>query len=453
VNTAATLVNTCVWRVARGAWRVAHTCAWSRFIDDFSIHTRALRASEILSPRIPNLDQSLGDPSLVMYYDFNALTPLSPATDGGINHGMPYAPNLGTAGSPLDLLLGSSHLGPSILAPLLGTADPTVGDAVCRYTAATPPVMCAPASRPTLAPGYNPHNDTTLAIVASAVINGPSISIPLPPPHPPFIYTPPPDTTAFPTSWDGWDSFLHSPSNTVITVRFSTPPTATDLSLALVEDFNATIVLSLHDPLALPLSATILSLPQTGTLYACDVTDVPLFSLRPTALPIILPPTYIRLKFVPARHDTNTQSFTYTATNTHNLTSPLAAVSLEVIPTNDKPNAPPESATVGGHGVADDGLVPLNITVDDPDNDFTVVTIVELPILGSLFTSTPSQTLPLTRVPLVPSPTLTPPPISQHPTKVLETSTFWPSGPEKHWHPEMALGPPDAKKVRALANT
>ena len=80
-----------------------------------------------------------------------------------------------------------------------------------------------------------------------------------------------------------------------------------DLDYSLVEDRNKTIILSTYDPVGLPVTVTILSLPATGTLYECDASDRVVHQISPSELP--KQAHGIRLKFEPSRDDEKTNIF------------------------------------------------------------------------------------------------------------------------------------------------
>jgi len=97
-------------------------------IDEFAIYKRALDPEEIKATYNKPLDTD--DETLLIYINFED------------SHNSPFATNLGAAGSMYDLLLGSSHLGPFLLGPSMGTNDPVVGNDVCRSDAGEPVVYC-----------------------------------------------------------------------------------------------------------------------------------------------------------------------------------------------------------------------------------------------------------------------------------------------------------------------
>ena len=130
----------------------------------------------------------------------------------------------------------------------------------------------------------------------------------------------------------------------------------------------------------------------------------------------------------------------YSATNSQDLTSAPSTVTISVLKSNDMPSAELQIATLP----ASANTLDLTIATVDSDTQFVSLFVNSLPVLGSLYYS--SSTLTLTsRVSSFVN--LSPPPISQYGHKILETSTFYPSGDEKQWHPDQALGPPDAKQI------
>ena len=96
-------------------------------------------------------------------------------------------------------------------------------------------------------------------------------------------------------------------SSSTTRVIFASPPQTSDLSYSLVEDRNKTIILSTYDPVGLPVTVTILSLPATGTLYECDASDRVVHQIFPSELP--KQAHGIRLKFEPRLDDETTNTF------------------------------------------------------------------------------------------------------------------------------------------------
>ena len=113
-------------------------------------------------------------------------------------------------------------------------------------------------------------------------------------------------------------------------------------------------------------------------------------------------------------------------------------MTISVLKSDDMPSALPQAATLP----ASAKMVNLTIATVDSDTQFVSLFINSLPIQGSLYYSSSTATSQIESFV-----NLSPPPVEQYGHKILEASTFWPSGPEKQWHPDMALGPPDAKQT------
>ena len=149
------------------------------------------------------------------------------------------------------------------------------------------------------------------------MLGGPPISLPLAD-SPTATITSPPDVGAFaltsptlgtytPPTTAITTSTSIALSSSTIRVIFASPPHTSDQSYALVEDRNKTIILSTYDPVGLPVTLTILSLPATGTLYECDASDRVVHQISASELP---KQAYgIRLKFEPRRDDETTNTF------------------------------------------------------------------------------------------------------------------------------------------------
>jgi len=128
----------------------------------------------------------------------------------------------------------------------------------------------------------------------------------------------------------------------------------------------------------------------------------------------------------------------YRATNSQNLTSAPSTVTISVLMVNDKPSSDQQTATLP----ASANTLDLTIATVDSDTKFVSLFINSVPILGSLYYSSSTATSQIE-----PFGNLNPPPVELYGHKILEASTFWPSGLEKQWHPDMALGPPDSKQT------
>ena len=273
-------------------------------MDEIAFYKRALSPQEILSSYDSSLDTT--DPDLFIYYTFEDA------------YNSTFATNRGSAGSAYDLLLGSSHLGSNLAGPSMGTADPAVGDEICRLKKELLVVYCDSANAPrVVASGLTLQNAPEQHTVAYAVLGGPPISLPLadsptatitnPPDAGTFTLTSPTLGTYTPPATAAASSTTIALSSSTIRVIFASPPQISDLSYALVEDRNKTIILSTYDPVGLPVTVTILSLPATGTLYECDASDRVVHQILPSELP--KQAHGIRLKFEPSRDDETTNTF------------------------------------------------------------------------------------------------------------------------------------------------
>jgi len=110
-------------------------------------------------------------------------------------------------------------------------------------------------------------------------------------------------------------------------------------------------------------------------------------------------------------------------------------VTISVLKSDDMPSADPQTATLPAAA----NTLDLTIATVDSDTQFVSLFINSLPVQGSLYYSSSTSTSQVASFV-----NLSPPPIEQFGHKILESSTFYPSGAEKKWHPDMALGPPDA---------
>jgi len=128
----------------------------------------------------------------------------------------------------------------------------------------------------------------------------------------------------------------------------------------------------------------------------------------------------------------------YSATNSQDLTSVPSTVKISVLKSNDMPSADQQTATLPASAKS----VDLTIVTVDSDSQFVSLFINSLPVQGSLYYSSSTATSQIESFV-----NLSPPPIEQYGHKILEASTYWPSGPAKKWHPDMALGAPDSKWV------
>jgi len=128
----------------------------------------------------------------------------------------------------------------------------------------------------------------------------------------------------------------------------------------------------------------------------------------------------------------------YSATNSQDLTSESSTVTISVLKFNDMPFADQQTATLP----ASANTLDLTIAIVDSDTQFVSLSINSLPVQGSLYYSSSTATSQIESFV-----NLSPPPIELYGHKILEASTFWPSGPAKEWHPDQALGPPDARRI------
>ena len=273
-------------------------------MDEIAFYKRALSPEEIAATYDSSRDTT--DPDLFIYYTFEDA------------YNSTFTTNHGSAGSNFDLLLGSSHLGSNLAGPALGTNDPKVGDEVCRHKKGLQVAYCDNANAPTIvASGLTLQNAPDQHKVAYAVLGGPPISLALadepfttitsPPNAGAFTLTSPTLGTYTPPATAAASSTTITLSSSTIRVIFAPFPQTADLSYALVEDRNKTIVLSTYDPAGLPVTVTIISLPSTGTLYECDASDRVVHQISPSELP--KQAHGIRLKFEPSRDDETTNYF------------------------------------------------------------------------------------------------------------------------------------------------
>jgi len=200
----------------------------------------------------------------------------------------------------------------------LGTSDPTVGDEICRREKGQLVAYCDSANAPTIvASGLQLQNAPEQHTVAYAVHGGEPIELPLAD-EPSTTITSPPDVGTFtltsptlgtytPPATATAISTTITLSSSTIRVIFASPPQTSDLAYAIVEDRNKTIVLLTYDPVGLPVTLTILSLPATGTLYECDASDRVVHRISPNDLPKQV--HGIRLKFEPSLDDETTNTF------------------------------------------------------------------------------------------------------------------------------------------------
>jgi hypothetical protein len=173
-------------------------------------------------------------------------------------------------------------------------------------------------------------------------------------------------------------------------VVFASPPTALDLSVTCVEDNDSSpIILDMRDPAGLPTSATLVTLPSYGSLSAFDSSDnvVDTFDST-TELPVS---TTLRLVYHPDEDNARTDSFTYTATNTHGLTSEPGRVEVTMFKINDDTKVEDPSAELVD---ANEELV-VSIEVVVPDDIFVNVYVTELPASGTLYYSGDDMTKPV----------------------------------------------------------
>ncbi|MEK7949894.1 Ig-like domain-containing protein [Luteolibacter soli] len=144
----------------------------------------------------------------------------------------------------------------------------------------------------------------------------------------------------------------------------NTAPAASDFSLTVAEDGQATATLSGTDGEGDLLTYSIVSAPTKGTLTG----------------------TAPNLTYKPAANATGSDSFTYRA-NDGALNSANATVSITITPVNDLPVASAKSATV-----AEDGQVAITLSGSDVDGDVLTYEIVTAPTKGTLSGTAPNLT-------------------------------------------------------------
>ena len=360
----------------------------------------------------------------------------------------------------MDMLLGSTPDGDRHLGPLAGTADPTVGDKVCRLTTGGSIVFCDPIGAPSVIDSGAPLTGSGLDVVAIAVVGGAAVTFTLPGSDTDdasaaltfavstaasegtvalvgsdATFTPPASSTAASATF-AYTVTSGSTASAAATVRviYSTAPAAASVSNSLVEDRNTTISFVGYDPIGLDVIHTVISLPLDGTVYKCDSIGRATAALSPADLPISVGANP-KLVFDPFDDVTSTQTFTYTVTNSAGLTSASATVTVDIFMDNDMSTSPDtNSITLPASGAAD-----LSIATTDPDNAFVSVVIDALPVLGELFYDSGDVSTPMLKF----NPFFQPVRLQQYGYKILETSTYWPDLSKK-WHPDQVLGAPDA---------
>ena len=186
-----------------------------------------------------------------------------------------------------------------------------------------------------------------------------------------------------------------------------------------------------YDPAGLATTATVISLPASGTLYELDAEESVLSEITTSDLPKQTHGTLIR--FTPAPDNDATTEFEFTTTNSYGLTSPPASITISVFKNNDIPAAAAQTVTMEASALTKE----FTVAVEDPDSTFVSVFVDTLPVRGKLYYDSETSSSPVEQFT-----NLHPPPIEQFGLKILETSTFWPDA-NKKWHPDQALGPPD----------
>jgi serine/threonine protein kinase/ABC-type branched-subunit amino acid transport system substrate-binding protein len=422
--------------------------------DELCIYTRALSSHEVFTGH--KLPGDVSDSTLAMYYTFDD------------SHDSDYIPNLGSAGSHFDLLLGSSHLGSYQLGPLLGTADPLVGDDVCRKSAGSPVIYCSEVGRPVLvSSGVDLLSSTNgKEDVIYAVVGGRDVPVQLhgysdsefdsdqytllaEPAHGGVtlvdgntaVYTPPESipegvsSVSFSYTYTTTSSEVSTTSAaSLIHVIFASLPSAKDVTISFVEDTNVTVVLDAYDGSGIDLYTTVTVLPEYGKLYEMDSSDNIVQEIRSVPFRTHC----IRLMYEPQTNVEFTNIFSFTATNLNNLTSSVATVTLVVYNTNDLPNPDLPLSSILNENNDD---VDFTIRVNDPDTAYTSVLINTIPALGTLYSTVDGVTSQVDTFT-----NILPPPLTQYGAKILETSTYWPDA-QKSWHPDQALGERDAAFV------
>jgi hypothetical protein len=137
-------------------------------LDELAVYQKVLSPAQILAAKDAPLDTS--DSDLLMYWNFDDA------------YGAAETANLATGANAdeMDMLLGSSHIGSNIKAPTLGTADPAVGNKICRSATDGPLVFCDSALAPAVVASDVPITSTGGDVVATAVLGGSAVTVTVP---------------------------------------------------------------------------------------------------------------------------------------------------------------------------------------------------------------------------------------------------------------------------------
>jgi len=400
------------------------------------------------------------DSNLLMYWNFDDAYGASSTSNlaGGANK------------AEMDILLGSSPIGGNIKAPDAGTADPTVGNKVCRSVTDGPLMFCDAALKPTIVGSTAPITGTGGDIVAAAVVGGSAVEIQLvgadssdaaatitftsgTPSEGAAVdgvgglvtYTPKAKASTWTSTNTTFDTFTYTvassgggpPATGSVRVIYAPPPVANDVDVSIVEDVSGLIVLAPFDTIGLDVSVTIKTLPTGATLQYLDGAGNLVKDLATSDLPFSNGGNSLRFKIVPDNDQAATQSFTYSATNSAGVTSAAdGVVTIEIFLANDMSSAVDQEAELTTVNVGMD----LAVASVDPDSRVTII-VESLPVQGELYYVSDKSTGLVS----IFDPFTSPPVTDQYAADVLEMSTFWPDG-DKKWHPDQVTGAPDAAK-------
>mmetsp|Transcript_2777 Transcript_2777/g.5792 ORF Transcript_2777/g.5792 Transcript_2777/m.5792 type:complete len:1366 (+) Transcript_2777:83-4180(+) len=445
------------------------------WLDELAVYNTALSKEDIKARMNSKLTGS--ESGLVMYYDFDSYADATTGTHGsGTTLAGKHIKNkVSGASNELDLVLGATHQGVYTMGPPDGTNNPTVGDKICRvdYVDEANPgsvVYCDPGRAPVLSPSNLPaafvNNGADVVYEAKA---GEAISITLPGADSASGTTltfttggSPAGTVATPSSsgvvlytapssFAAADSFTYTvtssgggTSTSTVRILPIVAPVALDISSAMVEDNNATIILASYDAGGMRNSFSIETMPANGRLFIMDGSDKVLSEI--TSVPAVS--TSSRLLFVPQVDQVATRTFTYKATNAKGLESSAATVTISVTTAEDIPSPSAPAAPVTASGLTE---IDLGALTTDPDSNFVTVLVESLPVHGTLYYDNDAgMTNPVSKFDPFAAMAVT----EQFASQIVETSTFWPS-PVKQWHPHQALGPQDVStygdSVKTLA--
>jgi gamma-aminobutyric acid type B receptor len=448
-----------------------HLNGW---LDELAIYNTALSQSEIKVRMYKR--HSGSETGLVMYYDFDDFADATTGLHGsGTTLAGKHIKNKVTgASNELDLVLGATHKGVYTMGPPDGTANPNVGSKICRvdYVNETSPgsvVYCDAGRAPVLSPSnlpvqfesqdpyqgadivYNAKAGEAITITLYGADLGTSNTLTFTTGGLPAgtVGTPPgscngPPSCAIsytaPSTFTAADTFTYTVSSSgggtsTSTVRIIPviAPVALDITSAMVEDNNATVILASYDAAGLKNSFSIETMPANGRLFIMDGSDKIVSEI--TSIPTVS--NSPRLLFVPQVDQVDQRSFTYKATNAHSVESAVATVIISVTTAEDipAPSAPatPDTVTPGTLKEID-----LGALTADPDSSFVTVLVESLPVHGTLYYENDATTTAVSKF----DPFAAMAVKEQFASQIVETSTFWPS-PIKQWHPDQALGVKD----------